>query len=140
MPHRIAYISTWIATGLAAVAVVGCNGAGAVPVEGRVSLNGQPLANASVMLSPTTASGPGPFVGTTDAEGKFVLGPAGKEGGGAAPGEYTVLITTVKSEPREDAPLPTQREVVPAGWRNGSERFTIPAEGTKEANFEMKGG
>jgi hypothetical protein len=110
-----------------------------VPVEGRVTLDGQPLPNATVILSPVRATDPGPFAGKTDAEGRFALGAADNERGGAAPGEYMLMIATVMTQPNADemTPPPTQKEVVPARWRNGSERYTVPADGTKEANLEM---
>ena len=45
-----------------------------VPVDGKVTLDKKPLANATVMFAPTKANGPGPFVGTTDDQGQFKLG------------------------------------------------------------------
>jgi hypothetical protein len=119
----------------------GCAGGGAlVPVEGNVTLNGKPLAGASVMFSQSRPNLPGPFVGETDAEGRFKLGPTNNAGGGAAAGDYIVVITTVKQAPggMEDSPVPTQKEVVPAAFRDGSTRYTVPADGTREANFDLK--
>lgn len=126
--------------GLIAAGLTGCGGNGSVPVEGRVTLDGRPLSNATVTFSQLRATDPGPFSGTTDDEGRFVLGKSASEGGGVAVGEYTVMITTVKSDPNADeyTPPPTQKEVVPGEWRNGSQRFTVPPGGTKDANFEMK--
>jgi len=124
---------------LAVAGIVGCGGQGTVPVEGRVTLDGRPLPNATVMLSQLKASAPGPFTGTTDAEGKFTLESADKQHSGAAPGEYMVMITTVKSPVGADeyTPPPTEKEIVPGQWRNGSERYTVPEVGTKDANFAM---
>jgi hypothetical protein len=50
------------------------------------------------------------------------------------------MIATVLSDPNanEMTPAPTQKEIVPAAWRNGSERFTVPNGGTKDANFNIK--
>src|SRR5688572_9805398 len=45
---------------LAVAGIVGCGGQGTVPVEGRVTLDGRPLPNATVMLSQLKASDPGP--------------------------------------------------------------------------------
>jgi hypothetical protein len=118
---------------------VGCGRQGLAPVEGKVTLNGQPLPNATIVLSPVRATDPGPFTGKTDAEGRFALGPADNERGGAVPGEYMLMIATVLSQPNADemTPPPTQKEMVPAKWRNGTERFTVPDGGTKEADFAM---
>lgn len=111
-----------------------------MPVEGIVTLNSKALANATVIISPVRATDPGPFSGKTDSEGRFALGAADKERGGAVPGEYMLMIATVLSQPNADemTPPPTQKEVVPPQWRNGTERFTVPAGGMKEAKFEMK--
>ena len=70
---------------LAVVSVMGCGGQTNVPVEGRVTLDGQPLPNATVTFSQLQATDPGPFTATTDAEGKFALGSADKQQTGAAP-------------------------------------------------------
>ena len=134
--------SKWLAL-LIAVSVwmcAGCGTSGPVPVEGKVTLDGKPLANAAVTFSPTKAQGPGPFVDETDGEGRFVLGSVGSEGSGAVAGEYMVMITTVKQAPggMEDSPAPTQKEIVPAAFRDGSKRFTVPEGGVKDANFDMK--
>jgi hypothetical protein len=110
-------------------------------VEGRLTLNGQPLPNATVVLSPLKATDPGPFSGTTAADGKYVLGSPDDPSGGAAVGEYMVMITTVKTPQGADeyTPPPTQKEIVPAAWRNGSQRYSVPEGGTTDANFEMTG-
>jgi hypothetical protein len=139
MMLRISNCAWWTLACLILVITGGCGGQGVVPVEGRVTLNGQPLANATVVLSPSRGTDPGPFTGKTDADGRFALGAADNERGGAAPGEYMLMIATVMTDPNADemTPPPTQKEVVPARWRNGTERYTVPAGGTKEANFEM---
>lgn len=113
-----------------------------VPVEGKVTLNGRPLPGATVMFSQTRVKGPGPFAGETDSDGRYKLGPLDDAGGGAAEGEYLVMITTVKIDPSlpEGAPLPpnTPKEIVPMAFRDGSTRYTVPEGGTKDANFDMK--
>jgi hypothetical protein len=132
------YIS-WTLACLIVAITVGCTGQGLVPLEGSVTLDGKPLANATVIVSPVRATDPGPFTGKTDTEGRFALGPADKERGGAVPGEYMLMIATVLTDPNADemTPPPKQKEIVPAQWRNGTERFTVPEDGTKEANFAM---
>jgi hypothetical protein len=127
-----------VTIGLLAAGIAGCGG-GTVPVEGRVTLDGQPLANATVVLSPVRGTGPGPFTGKTDADGRFKLEDTDNQGG-PVPGEYVLMIATVISPPNADemTPPPTQKEVVPAEWRNGSQRYTVPEGGTTEANFAMK--
>jgi hypothetical protein len=141
MVLRIRHCAGWTLAWFIVVMTAGCGGQALVPVEGRVTLNAQPLPNATVILSPVRGTDPGPFTGKTDAEGRFALGAADNERGGAVPGDYMLMIATVMTNPNADemTPPPTQKEVVPARWRNGSERFTVPEGGTKEANFEMTG-
>lgn len=129
----------WLFVGLCVV-LPGCSGGSTVPVEGIVTLDGKPLTDASVTLSQMRASDPGPFFGTTDADGHFALGTGEDPGSGAAPGQYRLMITTVKQEGggMEDSPPPTKKEVVPAQFHNGSQTFEVPAGGTLEANFDMK--
>jgi hypothetical protein len=127
---------------LALVASSGCGvGGGSAPVEGKVTLNGQALSGATVMFSQTRATAPGPFVGETDAQGQYTLTTPDKSKNGAVPGEYTIIITTVKQAAggMEDTPVPTQKEVVPTAFRDGSTRYTVPEGGAKDANFDMKG-
>jgi hypothetical protein len=119
--------------------LAGCKSEASVPVEGNIKLNNKPLADATVVFSPSRANGPGPFIGVTDHEGHFSLGLLGKERGGAAPGTYMVMITTVKSDPNApEGAQPTQKEIVPAAFNDGSKRFDVTATGTKDANFDIK--
>lgn len=120
--------------------IVGCSGSSIVPVEGKVTLDGKPLAEASIVLGQLRATSPGPFVGTTDAEGHFALGTSENAGGGVAPGEYRLMITTVKMTGggMEFDPPPTQKEVVPVQFRDGSQFFTVPPGGKTDANFDLK--
>ena len=117
---------------------VGCGGlGGTVPVEGKVTLDKKPLANATVMFAPTKANGPGPFVGTTNDQGQFKLGRLESSQAGAAVGEYSVIIATVKSDPSESS-IQIKKEIVPAEYRNGSKKYEVRPGGTTEANFDMK--
>src|SRR3954466_5512801 len=105
-----------IAIGLSA----GCGGVGGlVPVEGKVTLDNKPLENATVMLAPTKANGPGPFVGTTDSQGHFTLGQLESSRSGASVGDYSVFIATVKSDAKEASPQ-VKKEIVPTEYRSGS--------------------
>jgi hypothetical protein len=116
----------------------GCRSEALVPVEGKVQLNNKPLAEATVLFSPTRANGAGPFAGTTDREGRFVLGPVGNEKAGAAPGTYIVMITTAKPDPNAPDGPPLQKELVPAAFNDGSKRYEISASGDKEVIFDIK--
>ena len=122
---------------LALACIAGCESAESVPAEGIVTLADKPLADATVMLTPARGNGPGPFIGKTDAAGHFALGLRDTPRGGAAVGEYSVIIATVMSDPSESAPMKRPKEVVPERFRNGSEKFTVPEGGTTDANFAM---
>jgi hypothetical protein len=65
-----------------------------LPVQGVVTLNGQPVEKANVLFMPA-AGQPQAATGITDAAGKFSLttfiGP--KEFAGALPGEYKIVVT-----------------------------------------------
>jgi hypothetical protein len=121
-------------------ASVGCQrSAELVPVEGKVTLNNKPLADATVLLSPTQANGPGPFMGVTDQEGRYAIGPVDRAGAGAAADTYQLMITTAKPDPNNPDGPPLKKELVPPKYRDGSERFSVPEEGTDAANFDIQG-
>lgn len=87
-------------------AVCGCGGDGVKvlptePVSGTVTLDGTPVADATVIFSPSNAQGKDVFAATatTDAQGKYTLvtsfSPSvDKEG--AVAGEYAVTVTKYK--------------------------------------------
>lgn len=138
-PSRLG-MTVW---GWCLVTVLGCSGSSSlVQVEGVVTLGGQPLPEATVVLSPVTAAGPGPFVGTTDAQGRFSLSPSAEpDWAGAAPGTYRLTISTIKVEPTEGGdeavPKVLVPERVPPAYRTGNIRFEVPEEGTTSANFDL---
>lgn len=117
---------------------VGCGGPSIVPVEGVITLDSKPLPDANVILSQLRATDPGPFVGKTDSTGKFSLGTADDPASGAVVGEYRLMITTVVGGSMEDSPIPTQKEVVPPQYRDGSQKFTVPPEGNTSANIDLQ--
>src|SRR5215470_13236777 len=88
-----------------AVGAVGCGNDQVAPVSGRVTLDGQPLANAAVTFQPVRTEGkgnPGPGSGGfTDADGRYTLKVTGTEARGAVVGKHKVTISLVppKSEP-----------------------------------------
>jgi hypothetical protein len=75
----------------AALAVTGSGCGGPVPVEGRVTLDGQPVEKAAVVFEREDGAGR-PASATTDSDGVFHL-TTYKPGDGALPGQYKVIIT-----------------------------------------------
>jgi hypothetical protein len=132
--------------GLVVVLAMGCTSRKYVPVSGRVTMNGKPLANATVSFQPIAregaveAAGAG-STGKTDANGEFTLkNIAGQDG--ALVGEHRVLISllTVKEEDGDRRRGgPPQMDVVPAQYNRDSKlTFTVPPGGTKNADFPLK--
>ena len=111
-------------TGLMAVVFpllggVGCGGRSGPKVEyveGLVTLDGAPVAGASVGYSPVDRAVGLPAGGKTDAEGRYRLTAVrgGKERAGTAVGDYAVSITKLEIVP-PDEPQPP-----PPAWWNPS--------------------
>jgi hypothetical protein len=119
----------------------GCGrGPRTVPVSGQVKLDGQPLAGASVIFRPDSKEkepGP-PSTGKTDAEGRFTLRTVDNQNG-AVVGPHRVRVSlNVPAQGRgEDAP-PIEKLPAKFSGEGSTLRFTVPADGTKEANFDLQ--
>jgi hypothetical protein len=112
---------SWLGIALAAIAVAGCSGGtDPVPVEGIVTLDGSPLAGATVMFRP---QGGRPSAGKTDAEGRYRLRYT-SERAGAVPGQHVVSISMFDDGGSVDeaggAPK-KKREPIPARYNASSE-------------------
>jgi hypothetical protein len=126
-------------------AAAGCGGEGKIstaPVSGVVTLNGAPLANASISFQPIAGGNPGPpSSDQTDEEGNFTLHFAdGKEG--AVVGKHKVLISTRKmspSAPNSDSEVEVEKEQVPKMYLETPPVFDVPKEGTDAAAFHLVG-
>ncbi len=114
-----------------------------IEVEGVVTLDGQPLPNATVRFVPVTHPGKveytRPAVGRTDEDGEYFLEYSlSREG--ALPGEYTVAISTFRDpgEDEEGLPVPGKPERVPDTYNLKS---TLVADVSAEGgpyNFDLK--
>lgn len=85
---------------LVALSLTGCGGDGLQPLQGTVTLDGQPLADAAVSFSPV--EGGRPASGKTDADGKFVLA-SFKAGDGLPVGSYKVTIVKIDTKQQAQA-------------------------------------
>jgi hypothetical protein len=121
---------------LLALPLAGCGKGGpkAVPVSGRVTLDGQPLANAVVTFTP---SSPDPNVkpipeatGRTDAQGNYTLQLDNRHHG-CVPGSHRVRVSVFDRVGGTGQRVPGQYN------RNTTLTFTVPPEGTREANFAL---
>jgi hypothetical protein len=134
---RFPSLLLWLA--ISALSIVGCSQApkGIAPVSGRVRLDGKPLAGAVITFQPVQAAADstGGSFGHTDAEGRFTLRLVEPDVPGAAIGRHTITITTAAIGPSDEARPSGER--VPVSWRDGSQTFDVPAEGTSAANFDL---
>lgn len=135
-------ISLSIINSLLLVAVVGCGSGDTpdlAPVEGRVTLDGEPLANADVEFQPIGQGAPS--YGYTDEDGRYHLQYSTNEYG-AIPGDHVVRITTAgeifNEQTYESSWSP---EKVPARYNvNAHETPEMKKEvesGSNEINFEL---
>jgi len=138
-PFGFAHIrQLFLAAAGCAFGAAGCQSE-VVPVSGRVTLDGKPLAKAVVTFQPigtgpsaeTTATG---SVGRTDSEGRFVLRLVSPERYGAAVGGHVVTINRATAGTDEAA----AETLLPLAWRDGSRQFRVPPGGTRAANFDIK--
>jgi hypothetical protein len=133
--------------------LAGCGKSGQLalyPTTGVVTLNGTPVARASVVFSPANAASGSVATGLTDGSGRFALSTAGREG--AAQGPYTVTVFAQENARPTGGPMPSARG--PSGDGLGlrsrpkllvPERYTIAEQSgltftiePKRNNFEIK--
>jgi hypothetical protein len=121
----------------------GCGGGGArpVPVSGRVTVDGQPVPNVVVHFLAVGDKHVG--TGKTAADGSYSLD------NGALPGVNKVYFSVVQELPpgvdetalaAGTVELPKPASPIPPKYldpQNPQLEFTVPAGGTKEANFEL---
>lgn len=120
----------------------GCGPAGVVPVSGRVTLNGQPLANVHVSFQPIAAGtevnpGGGSYA-FTDADGRFTLRLVEGDAPGAVVGKHRVEITPRNVDDDRDRRGKGAVTGVPAKYNRHSDlTFDVPRGGTDQANFTL---
>jgi hypothetical protein len=132
--------------GLAVVSVMGCGGRTFAPVSGKVTLNGKPLAGATVVFQPVApegsieAAGPGSQAKTDD-KGEFTLKCATGENG-AVVGKHRVMISLLDTKvgesderaPRGGWPLENQ---VPVRYNDQTELTRDVPPGGKRFEFAL---
>ena len=122
---------------------LGCGSSKFVPVSGKVTLNGKPLAGANVSFEPLAAddspSSQTGSVAKTEADGSFVLKGLGGERG-AVVGKHRVRIVLAGDPAGGDERQPRggATKTLPRHYNTDSKlTFTVPAGGTTEANFPL---
>lgn len=131
------------AIGLLAVSMLlGCGSKyDVVPVSGRITLDDEPLVNASIFTQPTNreTKNPGPGSGgLTDENGEFVLEFQTESKLGAIPGDtrITIVENAEQKASNDDTGVAFKRKV-PQEYRDGKVNYTIPEEGTDAMNFDL---
>jgi hypothetical protein len=133
------HVRAIVSCGLALASAAGCGGPKLVPVEGTITLDGKPLAGATIALE--LVGGEKAFrlfSGDADVSGKYVIKPFESNRVGALPGEYHVMIKSVKTPPGADEMTVLPKDPVPPEFQNGSQTLTVPAGGIKSADFAIK--
>ena len=105
-------------------------------VSGRVTMDGKPLANATVVFIPENGR---PAGANTDADGNYVLN-FGSGRRGAIPGKNTIRITTVReaSQDENGKSIPGSGERVPDKYNgNSTLEFTVEPNKRNVANFDL---
>ena len=129
---------------LALLAPLGCTKAPEVPplapVTGTVTLDGKPLAAATVTYFPTDPKGHGAS-GVTDGEGKYELTHSSGQKG-AVKGDYRVVVSLLLAP--DGSPIGGDPTKSPTGATVGREslppRFSSPQETTLKASVPEAGG
>jgi hypothetical protein len=120
------------------VFIAGCSGQSVVPVSGRVTLAGQPLAGVVVYFRPNESrSNPGAgSVGTTDSEGYYELRQIQPERRGAVIGEHLV---TIRTDPNDSNSNDPNRKVLDEKLlKFGTDlKCTVPPGGRSDADFPL---
>jgi hypothetical protein len=120
-------------------AVLGCSSSGPdiAYVEGRVTMDGKPLPNATVVFVPDDGR---PAGASTDEDGHFVLNfSQGRKG--AIPGNSTVRIMTMRDAGMDEngQTVPGSPETVPAKYNTETTlEFEVEPKKKNVANFDLK--
>jgi hypothetical protein len=125
--------------------VVGCGGGASktVPVSGRVTLDNEPLPNATVVFVPiSNAPDKEPLpssVGVTGSDGRYtLLVSTSQKGKGAVVGKHKVLITLGSEGGAKDSE-PSFHKQLPQKYNRKTElECEVPAQGRNDANFDLK--
>jgi len=136
---------------IAALALAGLAGCGSeddavtlVPVSGTVTLNGKPMAEATITFMPDASNkATTPGADATGPEGNYKL--MYKNRSGVAPGKYKVVITPAAPKPAEvsgafvNDPYMAKLAVDSARSNGGAKKEALNVKGEFEAEVSAKG-
>lgn len=140
--HGVLFVVLTLLTGF-----TGC-GPKTVTVTGKVMFDGEPGQNIRVLYqgkASETGITPEAAVGKTNAQGIYSLSLLNTGKSGALPGEYAVYLSwqdpnpdpSVDIEAADYVPVNKCPYKIPTRARGGL-HFTVPPEGSKNADFEFK--
>lgn len=123
---------------LVAAAAAGCGGGGGGPPLGRVSgvvtLDGQPLADATVTFTPATGR---PSQGVTGSDGRYTLAYTAEQPG-AMLGDHVVRISTEGYVERPGGAVEQMKERVPSRYNAQSTLTATVKAGTNDLPFQLQ--
>ncbi|MDR2438061.1 MAG: hypothetical protein LBE12_01655 [Planctomycetaceae bacterium] len=115
-----------------------------VSVSGKVTFDGEPGQNIAVLFQGEMVDGklPETAFGTTNERGEYSLSLMHSKKRGAMPGNYAVFISWKDPNPdpniEEGSTKSNCPYKIPTRAKNGEMMFTIPPEGTQNADFEFR--
>lgn len=123
------------------LAIAGCGGESVevAPVSGRVTLNGQPVANHFVGFQPVSGAASGAIgsSGVTDSEGRFTLKTVDGKHEGAVVGKHQVIIAPKEEGSSGEGPGTGAVSPLPPEASDWSLTFDVIAGKENTANFEF---
>jgi hypothetical protein len=128
---------------IAGLALCGCNRiSNVVPVSGKVTVDGQPLANVAINFGPLTGGMDGAYAayGKTGADGRYTLKLVDNGQPGATVGKNRVTLNESIDGPVSDGAAAKVQFRLPPTARDGTLQFDVPASGTDSANFDFPSG
>ena len=124
-------------------AISGCGRiSNVVPVSGKVTVDGQPLANVAINFGPLTGGMDGAYAayGKTDSDGRYTLKLVDNGQPGATIGKNRVTLNESSDAPVSDGAAAKVQFKLPPTARDGTMQFDVPPGGTDAANFEFGQG
>jgi hypothetical protein len=131
-----------VGAALVLVLVLGCGGRRFVPVSGTVTMDGKPVAKATVTFMPVaekkSLEAGESSTGKTNENGQFTL-TSSRGKNGALVGKHRVSISMQQSKVGESEERVRTVELIPTRYNENTElTFDVPSGGTDKADFPLK--
>ena len=131
---KLITVCSWLAAVLLLVGTIGCGRSDLGKVTGTITLDGEPLADALVLMTPVT--GGRPAGGRTNSSGNYEI-VHDRSSKGAIFGEHVVEISTGDELANDDDTVTVIAERIPAKYNQDSElRATVEA-GKNVFDFDL---